>query len=101
VGYIVKSNREKMYLCLIRGGGPEALADAKSAKAATEKKSFRFSLYKDLVKEAVKVTKAIGELRFVASSTRNHRFGDGGQRAAGQPDAQSVRGLPLSASDCL
>ena len=24
VSYIAKSNREKMYLCLIRGGGPEA-----------------------------------------------------------------------------
>jgi hypothetical protein len=41
-------------------GCPEALVDATFAKAASEKKSFRFSLYKDLVKEVVKLTKPKG-----------------------------------------
>jgi hypothetical protein len=53
-------------------GGPEALADAKSAKAATEKKSFRFSLYKDLVKEAVKVTKPKGGMESYEAWLRQH-----------------------------
>ena len=53
-------------------GGTDTPADAKSAKAATEKKSFRFSLFKDFVKEAVKETKPKGGMESYEAWLRQH-----------------------------